>query len=126
MSYPACVPVVAPDESCKSSLLHLVVCTGKDQIERLLALGASRSEATADLVCRSVKLAMTPLLNTMSVVGLVSIPGQFHTVVWVIPRCLSRCIQAGACQLRVACSDSTDCCNITCNTKTSCMELSRR
>jgi len=49
--------------------------SGKDQIERLLALGASRSEATADLVGRSVKLAMTPLLNQMSVVGLVSIPG---------------------------------------------------
>lgn len=49
--------------------------TGQDQIERLLALGASRYEATADLLGRSVKLAMTPLLNTMSVVGLVSIPG---------------------------------------------------
>lgn len=48
---------------------------GKDQIERLLALGATRTEATADLVGRSIKLAMTPLLNTMSVVGLVSIPG---------------------------------------------------
>jgi ABC-type iron transport system FetAB permease component len=49
---------------------------GKDQIERLLALGASRTEATADLLSRSVKLAMTPLLNQMSVVGLVSIPGM--------------------------------------------------
>ena len=48
---------------------------GREQVERLLALGASRSEATADLVGRSVKLAMTPSLNTMSVVGLVSIPG---------------------------------------------------
>lgn len=54
-------------------LLH---AAGKDQIERLLALGASRGEATADLVGRSVKLAMTPSLNTMSVVGLVSIPGN--------------------------------------------------
>jgi ABC-type iron transport system FetAB permease component len=38
-------------------------------------MGATRMEATADLVGRSIKLAMTPLLNTMSVVGLVSIPG---------------------------------------------------
>ena len=50
--------------------------TGKDQVERLLALGASRSEATSDLLTRSTKLAMTPLLNQMSVVGLVSIPGE--------------------------------------------------
>jgi hypothetical protein len=42
----------------------------------MLAMGASRYEATADLVGRSIRLAMTPLLNTMSVVGLVSIPGM--------------------------------------------------
>jgi putative ABC transport system permease protein len=65
------------------------VLAGKDQIERLLALGASRWEATADLVGRSIKLAMTPLLNTMSVVGLVSIPG-----VW--------CAEQGAAALSIA------------------------
>lgn len=45
-------------------------------MERLLALGASRSEATRELLSRSVRLAMTPLLNQMSVVGIVSIPGM--------------------------------------------------
>lgn len=58
--------------------------TAKDQVERLLALGASRAEATADLVGRSVKLARTPLLNQMSVVGLVSIPGVGVVVVVVV------------------------------------------
>jgi putative ABC transport system permease protein len=78
-----------------ATLVHLSLCplpslttvaatlntpTGKDQIERLLALGASRSEATSDLLTRSTKLAMTPLLNQMSVVGLVSIPGVCRPV----------------------------------------------
>jgi putative ABC transport system permease protein len=45
-------------------------------VERLLALGGSRSEATKELLSRAVRLAMTPLLNQMSVVGLVSIPGM--------------------------------------------------
>lgn len=49
---------------------------GADHIERLLSLGASRAEATRDLLGRAVRLAMTPLLNQMSVVGLVSIPGM--------------------------------------------------
>jgi ABC-type iron transport system FetAB permease component len=55
---------------------HAPAAAGKDQIEYMLAMGASRYEATADLVGRSIRLAMTPLLNTMSVVGLVSIPGM--------------------------------------------------
>lgn len=57
--------------------LHASRCTtGADRIERLLSLGASRAEATRDLLGRAVRLAMTPLLNQMSVVGLVSIPGM--------------------------------------------------
>jgi putative ABC transport system permease protein len=52
------------------------VPAGADRIERLLSLGASRAEATRDLLGRAVRLAMTPLLNQMSVVGLVSIPGM--------------------------------------------------
>lgn len=53
-----------------------VITSGADRIEKLLALGASRTEATQDVLGRSVRLAMTPLLNQMSVVGLVSIPGM--------------------------------------------------
>jgi putative ABC transport system permease protein len=49
---------------------------GADRIERLLALGATRWEATSELLVRATKTAMTPLLNQMSVVGLVSIPGM--------------------------------------------------
>ena len=48
---------------------------GADRVEKLLALGATRWEATRAPVTRAVRLAMTPLLNQMSVVGLVSIPG---------------------------------------------------
>lgn len=41
----------------------------------LLAMGASRLEATRDVVQRAARMALTPLLNTMNVVGIVSIPG---------------------------------------------------
>lgn len=55
----------------------LAACgAGADRIERLLALGATRWEATSELLVRATKTAMTPLLNQMSVVGLVSIPGM--------------------------------------------------
>lgn len=67
--------VIFSQQQCCPALSLLRHCAGKDQIERLLSMGATRMEATADLVGRSIKLAMTPLLNTMSVVGLVSIPG---------------------------------------------------
>ncbi|GBF92795.1 ABC transporter permease [Raphidocelis subcapitata] len=50
--------------------------SGADRVERLLALGATRWEATRAPTSRAVRLAMTPLLNQMSVVGLVSIPGM--------------------------------------------------
>jgi Uncharacterised protein family (UPF0014) len=45
-------------------------------VERLLCLGATRAEACAGVLGRATRLAMTPLLNQMSVVGLVSIPGM--------------------------------------------------
>jgi len=48
----------------------------KDSIEVLLAMGATRWEATSDVTKRSLQVAMTPLLNTMNVVGIVSIPGM--------------------------------------------------
>jgi len=47
-----------------------------DAIEALLALGATRWEAALDPIKNSVVLALTPVLNTMSVVGLVVIPGM--------------------------------------------------
>lgn len=48
----------------------------KDSIELLLSFGATRMEATRDVFHRSIQLAMTPLLNSMTVVGIVSIPGM--------------------------------------------------
>lgn len=48
----------------------------KDNIETLLALGATRWEATLDIIRSSVVLGLTPTLNQMSVTGLVSLPGM--------------------------------------------------
>ncbi|KAL3137213.1 hypothetical protein ABBQ32_006765 [Trebouxia sp. C0010 RCD-2024] len=50
--------------------------TGKARIELLLALGANRMEATSETMQRCLVLALTPVLNQMSVMGVVSIPGM--------------------------------------------------
>ena len=39
-------------------------------------MGASRWEASADIRRSAVRLAMTPTLNSMNVMGVVSIPGM--------------------------------------------------
>jgi Uncharacterised protein family (UPF0014) len=49
---------------------------GKEKVEYLLALGATRWEATKGVLQRSMRVAMTPVLNQMNVVGIVSIPGM--------------------------------------------------
>ena len=74
---------VALGVSCPSStpdgvlcMMHLSWCPGKDRVELLLALGASRLEATRALLQHSVATALTPVLNQMAVIGLVSIPGM--------------------------------------------------
>ena len=38
-------------------------------------MGANRWEATDSAIKRAVKTSMTPMLNQLTVVGLVSIPG---------------------------------------------------
>lgn len=48
----------------------------KEDVLTLLALGASTKEATQELMQRSLKIAMTPNLNAMLSMGLVSIPGM--------------------------------------------------
>ena len=48
---------------------------GRERVEALLALGASRAEAAAAPARRALSTALAPMLNSMSVVGLVSIPG---------------------------------------------------
>ncbi|GAB4820660.1 hypothetical protein N2152v2_007706 [Parachlorella kessleri] len=50
--------------------------TGRDKVESLLAMGATRLEATRELIQRSTRVALTPILNQMNVVGVVSIPGM--------------------------------------------------
>jgi putative ABC transport system permease protein len=49
---------------------------GGEQVEALLALGATRWEATQPLVAEAVRTGMVPILNSMSAVGLVTIPGM--------------------------------------------------
>ncbi len=48
----------------------------KNEIEDLLAMGATRMESVKSLIKNSLNIGMTPILNTMNVVGLVSIPGM--------------------------------------------------
>ncbi|KAK9840558.1 hypothetical protein WJX81_000987 [Elliptochloris bilobata] len=52
------------------------LATGKDRIELKLAIGASRWEATQETLQRATRVALTPILNQMNVVGIVSIPGM--------------------------------------------------
>lgn len=51
------------------------VLAGKERIEELLALGASRWEATHAARRRCIRMALMPTLNQMNVVGIVAIPG---------------------------------------------------
>ena len=57
-----------------SSVLDELAGGGRDGVEALLALGASRVEASRGAVRRAARLALTPLLNSLNVVGIVSIP----------------------------------------------------
>ncbi len=48
----------------------------RDRVEMELALGASRWEAARDPLRESVRRGMIPILNSMTVVGIVSLPGM--------------------------------------------------
>lgn len=50
--------------------------TKRDQVETLLALGATRWEAASGSIQVAVRTGMIPTLNTMMVVGIVSLPGM--------------------------------------------------
>ncbi|CAD7695220.1 unnamed protein product [Ostreobium quekettii] len=52
------------------------LATGKDRVEVLLAVGATRFEATKGVVRQALNTALLPMVNQMSVVGIVSIPGM--------------------------------------------------
>ena len=48
----------------------------RDQVEALLALGATRWEAARAPIQQAVRTGMIPIVNSMMVVGLVSLPGM--------------------------------------------------
>jgi putative ABC transport system permease protein len=48
----------------------------RDQVETLLALGATRWEASRSPIQTAVRTGMIPTINTMMVVGIVSLPGM--------------------------------------------------
>jgi putative ABC transport system permease protein len=48
----------------------------RDQVETLIALGATRREAAAEPMREAVRTGMIPIVNSMMVVGLVSLPGM--------------------------------------------------
>lgn len=48
----------------------------QDRIEALLTLGATRWEAARDSVRLAVRSGMTPIINSMMIVGIVSLPGM--------------------------------------------------
>jgi putative ABC transport system permease protein len=50
--------------------------SGRDQVEALLALGATSRQAAAGAMRGAMKAAMIPITNSMMVVGLVSLPGM--------------------------------------------------
>jgi putative ABC transport system permease protein len=49
---------------------------GRDQVELYLTLGGTRWEAARPAVREAVRTGMIPILNSMTVVGLVSLPGM--------------------------------------------------
>ncbi len=48
----------------------------RDQVETLLCLGATRWEAARSAVQSAVRTGMTPMINSMTIVGIVSLPGM--------------------------------------------------
>jgi len=48
----------------------------RDKIEMYLAFGASRLEACKPIATEALRLALTPTINQMSVIGIISIPGM--------------------------------------------------
>jgi UDP-glucose/iron transport system permease protein len=52
------------------------LATRREQVETLLALGATRWEAARALVQHAVRSGMIPTINAMMVVGIVSLPGM--------------------------------------------------
>ena len=50
--------------------------TGRDRVEARLALGASAWQASRPVAREAIRAGMIPIINSMTVVGIVSIPGM--------------------------------------------------
>ncbi|MCP9848635.1 ABC transporter permease [Cyanobium sp. Morenito 9A2] len=50
--------------------------SGRDRVETALALGGTRWEACQEVVRDAIRVAMIPTINSMMVMGLVSLPGM--------------------------------------------------
>ncbi|KAF8999448.1 hypothetical protein BDQ17DRAFT_1361029 [Cyathus striatus] len=70
---------------CGATISSVVVATScimkefsenKDRVELLLAFGASRSEACKHIIRQALKLSLMPVINKMSVIGIIAIPGM--------------------------------------------------
>jgi len=70
---------------CGQTISGIVVAVGyvlkelqenKDKTEIYLAFGATRMEACRPIVVQALKLALTPPINSMSVLGIIAIPGM--------------------------------------------------
>ncbi|KAL0574427.1 hypothetical protein V5O48_007530 [Marasmius crinis-equi] len=48
----------------------------RDRVEMYLCFGASRTEATRPITQEALRLALTPVINAMSVIGIIAIPGM--------------------------------------------------
>jgi putative ABC transport system permease protein len=48
----------------------------RDRVEMLLSLGATRWEAARPVVQQAIRTGMTPIINTMMIVGVVTLPGM--------------------------------------------------
>lgn len=63
--------------------LYAEVRSNKDRIEAMLCLGATPWEAVRDCVRQALRAGMTPIMNTMMVAGVVSIPGMMASQILV-------------------------------------------
>jgi len=77
------IPVVGM--LCGSTISGIVVCVSyvlkelqenRDKVETYLAFGASRMEASKPIAREALRLALTPVINQMSVLGIIAIPGM--------------------------------------------------
>lgn len=62
-----------------NNLLPQIMEGGRREIELYLSFGASGWESVVRLVKGAVRAGMTPMLNNLNVIGLVSIPGEYSS-----------------------------------------------